>query len=109
LGDQLAWIKGVLASSARLSDAEIEEHFSPSFLAHVPPNQLRANTEKLRALGPYSFRNYEGPPTAAQLAARVGVFSGEEARLTLAVDTEAPNRISGFAIFTQPPCTSSAG
>ena len=105
LADQLAWTKQVLASSSELSDDELRQRFAPSFLAQVPLAELPSAIAKLRALGPYTFRNYEGPPSTYQLMARVGVRTGEEARLTLAVETTTPHRITALAIFTQAPCT----
>ena len=104
LGDAHAWVTELLASSSSPTDEELRQRFAPSFLAEVTPDRLRAGLPQLRALGPYTLRSFEGPPLPFSLTARVGLRSGEEARLALAVETDPPHRITGFSVFTQAPC-----
>jgi hypothetical protein len=105
LAAQLDWIKQKpLASADGLSDDEIAGHFAPSFLSAVPRDKIRADLAKISTLGPYTFRHYEGPATPVSLVLRVGVRTAEEARLSLAVEPQAPHRITTFSVLTQPPC-----
>ncbi len=104
LAQQLAWVQELLGSDREVSDEELQARFAPSFLSSVSPDKFRAGLVQLRELGPYSLRGFEGAPLAASLAARVGVRSGEEARLTLSVEASGAARISGLEIRTQQPC-----
>lgn len=90
------------------SDEELAERFAPSFLAELPPAGLRAALEQVRALGPFRVRSYEGEPLPASLVARLGVRTGEEARLTLGVEPDAPHRITTLTVFTEQPCRTSS-
>lgn len=105
LRSHLDWAMALLASEKDPSDAELRDHLAPSFLEMVPLGEFRSGLGQLRALGPYSLRSYEGAPNRIQLAARVGLRTGEEARLSLSIEPREPHRITGFSIFTQAPCT----
>ena len=104
LNERFGWITELLGATSTPSDEELRERFAPSFLSAVPPDRLRAGLPQLRDLGPYTLRSFEGPPSAYSLSARLGVRTGEEARLTLAIEPDPPHRITGFSVFTQPPC-----
>lgn len=104
LRDRFGWITELLGTTSTPSDDELRRRFAPSFLSAVPPERLRVGLPVLRDLGPYTLRSFEGPPSAHSLTARVGVRTGEEARLSLAIEPEPPHRITGFSVFTQPPC-----
>jgi hypothetical protein len=58
----------------------------------------------IRKLAPFTVRGYEGTPAARTLQARLGIRTGEEARLSLALDAADPPRITALALFTQAPC-----
>ena len=109
LAEQLDWVKGRLADGPVPTDDELRARFSPSFLASVPVGQLRQGFEQLQAIGPYTMRTYEGRPSEWQLNARLGVKTGEEARLVLAIDSAPPHQITGFGVHTQQPCRMVAG
>lgn len=104
LNDTLGWVTELLGTTSTPSDDELRQRFAPSFLASVPPERLRLGLPQLRDLGPYTLRSFEGPPSTFSLTARVGIRTGEEARLTLAIEPDAPHRITGFSVFTQQPC-----
>lgn len=109
LAESLRWVTELLESRSAPTEDELRQRFAPSFLSAVPPERLRAGLPQLRALGPYRLRSFEGPPSAYGLTARVGVRTGEEARLSLSVEPHPPHRITGFSVFTQPPCRISPG
>ena len=105
---QLTWVTTLLSSASAPSDAELRDRLSPTFLAAIPPEQFRAALAQLRALGPFTIRSYEGSPAPLNLTARVGVRTGEEARLELTIELGSSHRITAFAIRTQPPCRTPA-
>jgi hypothetical protein len=104
LATQLDWVMELLAGDDTPSADELERHFAPSFLQAVPVQRLRELLPQVRDLRPFTLRHYEGQPGPRTLTARLGVRSGEEARLTLTIEPDAPHRITGFAVFTQQPC-----
>ena len=104
LAAQLDWVKHLLASTSQPSETELRDHFAPTFLSAVPVDQFIAALGQVRALGPYTYRHHEGAPLSSSLTMRVGLRTGEEARLTLAVEPQPPHRITGFAVKTQQPC-----
>ena len=104
LAQQLEWVRSRLAEGTVPTDDELRARFSPSFLASVPVGQLRQGFEQLQSIGPYTMRAFEGRPSDWQLNARLGVKTGEEARLVLAVDMAPPHQITGFGVRTQQPC-----
>lgn len=104
LNDTLGWITELLETTMTPSDDELGQRFSPSFLSSVPPERFRALLPQLRNLGPYSLRSFEGPPSAFGLTARVGLRTGEEARLSLSIEPDQPHRVLAFSVLTQPPC-----
>jgi hypothetical protein len=104
LAGQLEWTKALLASTGEPSDQELVEHLAPSFLSAVPVAEFRVALEQVRALGPFTYRHHEGPPLESSLTMRVGIRTGEEARLTLATETRPPHQVTGFVVRTQQPC-----
>lgn len=105
LAGQFEWVMtSLLAGGTPPSDAELSERFAASFLSAVPPPQLREALDRITGLGPYTLRSFEGQPTDVSLAARLGVRTGEEARLTLSVSPADPQQITGLVVRTQPPC-----
>jgi hypothetical protein len=100
----LDWLIDVANSERELPDEELERMFTPEFLAAVPPEQFRQLTEQLRGIGPLSPRHFEGQPTATSLHLRVGVNTGEEARVAVTIEATEPHRISGATVLTQQPC-----
>ena len=104
LAGQLEWVKALLASTEEPSEQELRDHLAPSFLSAVPVDDFKAALGQVRALGPYTYRHHEGSPLSSSLTMRVGMRTGEEARLTLAIEPRAPHRITGFAIRPQQPC-----
>lgn len=104
LADRLAWALGTFRAGADPTDDELTERLAPTFLAELPVAEVRDGLGKIRALGPFRFRSYEGAPLATSLVARLGLRTGEEARLTLGVEPDAPHRITSLTVLTQPPC-----
>lgn len=109
LAARLGWVKKVIDSGHVPDDDELRATFSPSFLAAVPVDKTRAALEQIHALGPFTYRSYEGPPRERSLTMRVGVSTGEEARLTLTVDPPPARTISGLTVQTQQPCRLDGG
>ena len=104
LADQLSWTQELLASDRAPSDDELRGHFAASFLSAVPLDQLRGGIDQIRELGPLTLRSFEGPPSEHALTARLGVRTGEEARLSLTVAAQPPHQITGLTVLTQQPC-----
>jgi hypothetical protein len=104
LQPQLDWAMAVIGSKGDPPDAELQQHLAPTFLEAVPLPKFREALGQLRALGPFTLRSYEGQPESRELIARVGLRTGEEARLSLSIEPGQPHRITGFLVLTQLPC-----
>lgn len=108
LADRLEEALGLFRDGPDPTDEELAERFASSFLAELPPTRLRAALDQIRAIGPFRVRNFEGQPVQTSLVARLGVRTGEEARLTLGIEPDAPHRITTLTLLTQPPCRTSS-
>lgn len=104
LADRLEEALDLFRDGPDPTDEELAERFAPSFLAELPPTRLRAALDQIRAIGPFRVRNFEGEPLQTSLVARLGVRTGEEARLTLGIEPDAPHRITTLTVLTQQPC-----
>lgn len=101
LAQRLEWLWAAANGETDPSEEEIASVLHPSFMA---PVEFRSGLQSLRTLGPLTKRHYEDRPTDRALFLRVGINSGEEARLSLHTEREAPHRITGFSFLTQQPC-----
>lgn len=108
LADRLEDALGLFRERPDPSDEELAGLFAPSFLAELPPTRLRAALDQIRAIGPFRVRSFEGEPLQTSLVARLGVRTGEEARLTLGIEPDAPHRITTLTLLTQQPCRTSS-
>jgi len=83
VGVQFAWVLDQINGSARaVSEEEIAAHFSPEFLAQVPPPDLIAVLLDLAEAGPYTLTEFTAdarPGAAAVLAAPAGRLTVEMA------------------------------
>lgn len=104
LAERLDWALVAVNGGGDFSDEELASVLAPSFIDGMPPPQFRAVLERIREIGPLTQRHYEDRPTETALFLRVGVHTGEEARLTLNIERDSPHRIIGFAVLTQQPC-----
>jgi hypothetical protein len=109
LQERLDWLLAVVADERTVSDEELAEVIDPSFLQAMPGDEMRTALAEVAALGPLSLRWYEGAPSSSELVARVGILSGEEARLRLAIEPDPPHRITGASVLTQEPCELTVG
>ena len=89
-GHELAWFFHAVASETPVSDAELEAHFAPSFLAAVHTDQLRAGFQQLRGM---TLVDAKSDATGMKLAAHV-VAAGHKLRAQLVVDAD--HKISGL-------------
>ncbi len=99
---QLDWIVTVLNDGAQVTDAEIDERFSPAFLAEVPADQLAAFFPQLLDLAgpPFTVERFE-PGDDGLLAPATAVLLGADGRrlsVEIVVAPAAPNLIEGLLI-----------
>lgn len=104
LAERLDWVLAAVNGGGDYSDEEIASVLAPSFVDAMPPAQFRTVLEQVRAIGPLTKRHYEDRPTETTLFLRVGIHTGEEARLTLSIERDTPHRITRFSFLTQQPC-----
>jgi hypothetical protein len=102
---QLDWLDALFGSDRTPSSQEVAEHLAPGFLRQIGGEGAFVGLlPQVRRVAPLTRRAFEGPPRELGLTARLGVNTGEEARLTLEIETAAPHRISSFGILTTQPC-----
>ncbi|HUQ39762.1 MAG TPA: Cpe/LpqF family protein [Acidimicrobiales bacterium] len=104
IAGQWEWARDILTTNRAVTDEEVRDHLSPSFIRQMGPEEFRMQVAQLRRIGPFTVRSFEGRPSPVLLRARVGVSTGEEARLELAVELPAPHRVVGLTVLTQTPC-----
>lgn len=104
LQERLDWILAVVADGRTLSDEELTDVIDPAFLQALPGDEMRTAIAEVAALGPLTMRWFEGEPGPTELIARVGIFTGEEARLRLSIEPDPPHRIAGASVLTWAPC-----
>lgn len=97
LGEQLRWLFARLFT-ALADEAEITEHFSPTFLADVPASQMVALSARLA-------RDFEGltitnVTITGQTAAAVTITapSGATALVPITIEPDPPHRFSGLRL-----------
>ncbi len=97
---QLDWVVGFLNDSGDVPTDELEQRFSPAFLAEVPADQLAALVPQLFSLAepPYSVESFE--PSGDGLAAEAILLGMDNRRLAveLVVAATAPNQIEGLLL-----------
>lgn len=107
LADQIDWYLALINSQEPVTEGEITAHFAPTFLDQVGGAAHIASAQtSVRALGPFTKRHYEGQPATNEANLRLGIRSGEEARLHLIIEPRPPHRIVVYSILTQQPCVS---
>jgi hypothetical protein len=99
---ELAWALDLINSDRVVSDAELAEHLSDTFLGAMRPDEFRARLEEVRAIGPFVPRWLQGAPGAQRVALVVGTASGEEGELVVERDGE--GRVDVLNLTTQQPC-----
>ena len=103
-GQQLRWVLQILNGSAPPTDTDITSHFGPDFLKVVASEKLRATLAQLQSDAPWRLVCVTATASGNELKAGiVGVLS--EVSVTLAVEPNAPSRMTGL-IFqtTTKPC-----
>lgn len=89
LGSVLVW----LADGP--PDAQVvEEHFADSFLKAAPPDQVRTVFESLA--GSYRLVRFLTEPSTHELAAVIEHDTGQRLRVHVAVEPDAPHRMTGL-------------
>jgi hypothetical protein len=104
LGERLDWLLDGVADGRTPSDEELAAVMDPAFLQALPGDEMRTALAEVAALAPLTLRWYEGSPGPTELTARVGIVSGEEARLRLSIEPGPPHRITGASVLTREPC-----
>jgi beta-lactamase family protein/uncharacterized protein len=109
LWEQLQWVLTNLADGFRsVDDAELVRHFDEAFLKQVPVAQFRQVTAQVAASGPYTLEKFERPPTATSGVAIVVARTGAKSRLSIAVETPNPHRITSLLIQPAPDLSAPA-
>jgi beta-lactamase class A len=96
VGTRLVWVLDVLNGTAtQPTAAAVTDAFGPSFLAQVPVDQLGAVFRQVAGAGPFTVASYTPAPGGLEAEARI---DGKAAALAvgIAVEADAPNRISGL-------------
>jgi beta-lactamase class A len=98
-GRQLAWVIGALNGSRAPSQAELEQHFSASFLAAVPPQRLVAALVPVWSERPLQLTSVLAQQGQLALQARLDSPAGASFRVAIQVSAAPPNAIEGL-VFT---------
>ncbi len=97
--DQLDWVVDALNRGGLTVD-EVEERFSPQFLAQVPADQIVATTPQILALAepPYAVERFEADPGG--LSGEALLLGSDDRRLSaqIVVAAAAPHLIDGLGI-----------
>jgi pimeloyl-ACP methyl ester carboxylesterase len=104
LADQLAWLlDAVNSGGAALTDAEVAEHIAPGLLALVPAAQIIGLVQTLAGgYGALTLQGTTRPQTATQAVALVSAAVGVQLALPIAIEAEAPHRITGLTVYPSP-------
>jgi pimeloyl-ACP methyl ester carboxylesterase len=110
VGQQLAWVVGALNDGGQtLTEADVAEHFAPSFLAGIPPEAVIALTQHVAAaFGPFVLEGATRPPTATQANALLATGGGTPLVLPIAVEASSPHRITGLNFAPAPSLATEA-
>jgi hypothetical protein len=105
VGEQLAWVLGVLNDGARsLTPADVTARFAPAFLAAAPPEMAIGLTQQVAvAYGPFALQGFTRPPTATQANALVTGGVGTPLVVPISVEAADPHRITGLNFVPVPP------
>ena len=107
LATQLQWYLAVIGGNQDPSVDEVAAHVAPNVLDQIGgASGFVAELPRVRAIGPFTPRAFEGMPTSTELNLRVGVLTGEEARVHILIEPDAPHRMLSASILTQQPCAS---
>ncbi len=85
-----------------MTPEDLEDVVAPSFLAGVPPEFVLAVLQQVAADAPYELEGFSRPPTAYQANAIVRGRSDVEIAIPVAVEPEAPHRITGMTFAPVP-------
>jgi pimeloyl-ACP methyl ester carboxylesterase len=97
LDRQLAWaIAQINGDAATLTEADVTGRITPQFLASYAPEQIIGFLQGFMGGGPYTLQGFTRPPTTTQATALVTGSSGDPFVVEVAVEAQAPHRITGI-------------
>lgn len=102
LGGNRDWLVALVNGEIDPDDAELERRFAASFLATVPPDDIRSLPEDLAGSAPWRLLGEVERRDDALAVGLVGA-DGQQARLTLAVDGD--GRMIGATVLMARPCS----
>ena len=96
---QLSWYLAAVAGREPIDDGAFVRHFTPAFLAKIPPATFRATTESLRsAVQRLDLVRLEPTGVSEKVHAVTRAADGTIIHILLAVEPEASHRISGLQV-----------
>jgi D-alanyl-D-alanine carboxypeptidase len=104
VGEALAWVLTLLNDGgASLTPEEMIARFAPAFMEAVPPEIMVGLTQQMATDAPFTLQGFTRPPTANQINALLIGRSGTPLVVPVAVEPEAPHRITGMNFVPVPP------
>lgn len=101
---QLSWYLSALAGKEGIDDPALQQHFAPEFLAKIPPATFRSFTEKLRStVQRLELVRMEPTNSSERVHAVTRAPTGAVFHVLLAVEPEAPHRVSWSGRTRSPP------
>jgi pimeloyl-ACP methyl ester carboxylesterase len=104
VGRQLTWLLDQLnGEAAKLDAADVRAHFTPEFLATMPPEELLATMRRDAAeQAPIVFTRFSGRRTTTGAIALVTARGGERGAAYIDVEAAPPHRITSLQIEDPP-------
>jgi pimeloyl-ACP methyl ester carboxylesterase len=110
VGDQLTWVLAQLNGDAStLTQAGVEAHFTPAFLAAFPVSLLDLLRETATQYAPITVTGVPFVPTETGAVVEVDLGTGEHAALYLVVEAAPPHRITRLDLSEAPASASRTG
>jgi pimeloyl-ACP methyl ester carboxylesterase len=104
VGDQLAWLIGVLSGGVRPTEEDVASHFTPAALAELPPQLVIGLAQQFAgAFGPFTYRGPARPASPNQI---IGYLTGRDDvafLVVLATEAAPPHQLTGAALLPVPP------
>lgn len=107
-GRQLEWVIGAMNAGAKLTDAEISAHFSPSFLEQVPAEQLRMALAQVALNGPLRYGSALDASGGRTLVARLDGSGSTSLKTTIVVEPSVKALITGLLFQPYAPVSKPA-
>ena len=92
---QLSWYLGAIAGTEAIDDEALRRHFTPDFLAQIPPAAFRKHTESLRAaVRRFELVRLEATTSSERVHGIARAPTGTVFHVLLAVELQPPHRIT---------------